>query len=81
MRCVRSAAKLAEDVCLQCWEYIHVYLYVDRRVGEIAAPEGWCTTIMCAFSRFQEVCCGTSDVYGWSRMRESLSGSLSMSSM
>ncbi len=81
MRCVRYASKLANDVCLQCWEYSHMYLSVDRRVGENAFPEGWCTPIMCAFSRFQEVCDGTSDVYGWSRMRESLSGSLSVSSM
>ena len=72
MRCVRSATKLAEEVCLQCWEYSHMYLSMDRRVGETAAPEGWCTLIICAFSRFQEVCGGTSDVYGWSRLRKSL---------
>ena len=81
MMCVGSATKLAEDVCLQCWEYRHVYLYVDRRVGEAAAPEGWCTPIMRALSRSHEMCGGTRDVYGWSRIRESLSGSLSMSSM
>ena len=40
MRCVRSATNLAEDVCVRCWEYSHVYLSVDRRVGEAAAPEG-----------------------------------------
>ena len=81
MRCVRSATKLAEEVCLQCWEYSHMYLSVDRRVGETAAPEGWCTPIICAFSRFQKVRGATSDVYGWSRMRESLPGSLSISSV
>jgi hypothetical protein len=81
MRCVRSATKLAEEVCLQCWEYSHMYLFVVKRVGEIAAPEVWCTPIICAFGRFQEVCGGTRDVYGWSRMRESLSGSLSVSSL
>jgi hypothetical protein len=81
IRCVKFAAKMAEAVCLQCWECSHVYLSVDRRVGETAAPEGWCTPIVCALSRFHEVCGGTSDVYEWSRMRESLSGSLSVSSM
>ena len=40
MRCARSATKLAEDVCLRCCEYSHVYLSVDRRVGETAAPGG-----------------------------------------
>jgi hypothetical protein len=35
-----SATKLFEDVCLQCWECSHVYLSVERRVGETAAPEG-----------------------------------------
>jgi hypothetical protein len=58
-----------------------MYISVDRRVGETAASEGWCTPIICVFTRFQEVRGGTSDVYGWSCMRESLSGSLSMSSM
>ena len=36
---------------------------------------------MCVFNRFQEVFGGTRDVYGSSRLRESLSGSLSLSSM
>ncbi len=36
---------------------------------------------MCVFSRFQEVFGGTRDVYGSARLRESLSGSLSLSSM
>ena len=58
-----------------------MYLSVDRRLGETAAPEGWCTPIIFAFSRFREVFGGTSDVHGWSCVRESLSGSLSMSSM
>ncbi len=49
MSCVRSAMKLAAGVCLQCWEYSHAYLFVDKRVGETAAPEGWCTPIMYAF--------------------------------
>ena len=40
MMCVRYATKLAEDACLQCWEYSHVYLSMDRRVGETAALEG-----------------------------------------
>ena len=81
MRCVRSVTKLAEEVCLQCLEYRHVYLSVDRKVGETAAPKGWCTPIIFAFSRFQELCGGTRDVYGWSCIRESLSRSLSISSM
>ena len=81
MRCVRFVTKWAEEVCLQCWEYSYVYLSVDRREGETAAPEGWCTPIIFAFIRFQEVCGGTRDVYGWSCIRESLLGSLSMSSM
>ena len=81
MRCVRFVAKLAEEVCWRSLEYRHVYLSVDRRVGETAAPEGLCTPIIFAFSRFQEVCGGTRDVYGWSCIRESLSGSLSISPM
>ena len=36
---------------------------------------------MCAFSLFQEVFGGTRVVYGAFRLRESLSGSLSVSSM
>ncbi len=80
MRCVRFATNLAEDVCSQRWEYNHMYLFVDKRVGETAAPEGWFNPIICAFSRFQEVCGGTRDVYGWSCMRESLPRSLSTSS-
>ena len=62
IRC-RSTAKLAEAVCLRCWDCSHVYLSVDRRVGETTAPEGWCAPIMCVLSRFQEVCRGASDVY------------------
>ncbi len=79
MRCVRSATKLDEEVCFQCCEYSHTYLSVDKRVGETAAREGWYTFIICAFSWIQEVCGGTRDVYGWSFLRESLSGSLSLS--
>jgi hypothetical protein len=79
MRCVRSATKLSKEVCLQCWEYSHMYLSVDKRVDETATPEGGYTPIICVFSRLQEVCGGTRDVYGLSGMRESLSGSLSMS--
>ncbi len=81
MICIRSATKLAAEVCLQCSEYSHAYLSVDKRVGETAAPEGWCTPIMCAFIWLQEVCGGTRDVYGSSRLREYLSGSLSRSLM
>ena len=41
MRCVRSSAtKLVEEVCLQCWDYSHMYIFVDKRVGETAALEG-----------------------------------------
>ena len=81
MQCVRSATKLAEEVRLQCWEYNHMYLSVDKRKSEAAAPERWCTSIICEFSWFQEVCGGTRDVYGWSRMWASLSVSLSGSSI
>jgi hypothetical protein len=74
MRCVRSVTKLAAEVCLQCWEYSHAYLFVDKRVGETAAPEGWCTPIRCAFRRFQEVCGDTRDVHGSSRLMKPMSG-------
>ncbi len=40
MRCARSAMKSVEEVCLQCWEYSHAYRFVDKRVGETAAPVG-----------------------------------------
>ncbi len=78
MRCVRSVMKLDSEVCLQCCEYSHAYLSVDKRVSDTAVPEGWCTPIMCVFRWFQVLCGGTRDVYGSSRLRESLSGSLSM---
>ncbi len=81
MRCIRSATKLAEDVCLKCWEYSIAYLSGNKRLDETTAPEGCYTPIMCVFSRFQEVCGGTRYVHGPSRLRESLSGSLSTSSM
>jgi hypothetical protein len=64
MRCVRSVAILASEVCLLCWEYSHAYLSVDKRVSDTAAPEGWCTPIMCVFRLFRVVCGGTRDVYG-----------------
>ncbi len=67
--------KSGEGVCFRCWEYSHAYRSVDRRVGEIAAP------VMCVFSLFQDVFGCTRDVYGAFRWRESLSGSLSKSSM
>ena len=66
MRCVRSARKLAEEVCLPCWENSYTHLYVNNGVGETMAPEEWCTPIICAFSQFQEVCDGSRDLYGWS---------------
>ncbi len=40
LRCARSAMKSAEEVCLQCWEYSHAYRFVDKRVGDTAAPAG-----------------------------------------
>ena len=73
--------KSVEGVCFWCWEYSHAYRSTDRRVGEIAAPVCLCTPIICVFSLFQGVFGCTSDAYGASRCRESLSGSLSMSSM
>ena len=81
MRCVRSVVKSVEGVCFRCWEYSHAYRSVDRRVGEIAAPDWLCTPIICVLSLFQGVSGCTRDAYGASRWRESLSGSLSMSSM
>ncbi len=73
--------KSVELVCVRCWEYSHAHRSADRRVGEIAAPVWLCTPIMRALSLFQDVFVGTIDAYGASRWRESLSGSLSMSSM
>ena len=46
IRWARSVMKSAEGVCLQCWEYSHAYLSLDKRVGDTAAPAGWCTPIM-----------------------------------
>jgi hypothetical protein len=73
--------KSVEGVCFRCWEYSHAYRSADRRVGETAAPVWLCTPIMCALSLFQDVFGCTRDAYEASRLRESLSGSLSMSSM
>ena len=73
--------KSVERVCFRCWEYSHAYRSSDRRVGEIAAPVWLCTPIMCVFSLFQDVFGCSRDAYGAFRWRESLSGSLSMSSM
>ena len=76
-----SAMKSVEGVCFRCWEYSHAYRSADRRVGETAAPVWLCTPITCALSLFQDVFGCTRDAYEASRLRESLSGSLSMSSM
>ena len=50
-------------------------------MGETAAPVWWCIPIMDVFSLFQDVLGCTRDAYGTFRWRESLSGSLSVSSM
>ena len=73
--------KSVEEVCFRCWEYSHAYLSADMRVGEIVVPVWQCTPIICVLSLFQGVFGCTRDVYGAFRWRESLSGSLSLSSM
>ncbi len=73
--------KSVEGVFFRCWEYSHAYRSADRRVGEIAAPVWLYTPIICVLSLFQGVFGCTRDAYEAFRWRESLSRSLSMSSM
>jgi len=50
-------------------------------MGEVAATDGRCTPILLVVSLFQVVFGGTCVVYEVGRGRESMSGSLSVSSM
>ncbi len=58
-----------------------MYLSRDSSVGETVAPDGRCILILLVVSLFQVVLGGTCAVYEVGRGRESLSGSLSVSSM
>ena len=61
--------------------YSHLYLSGGSSVGEAAAPDGRCTPILLLVSLFHVVLGGTCVAYEAGRGRESLSGSLSVSSM
>ena len=56
--------KSVEGVCLQCWEYSHAYLSLDRRVGDTAALWGdvplSCERLACSMMCLveQEICMG-----------------------
>ncbi len=81
MRCVRYAIKSIEEVCLQCWEYSHAYRFVDKRGAETAALWG-SVPLSCERLACSKMCLvAQRDVYGASRLKEALSGSLSVSSM
>ena len=61
--------------------YSHSYLSGDSSVGEAAAPDGRCNPILLVVTLFQVMFGGMCVAYEVGRGMESLSGSLSVSSM
>jgi hypothetical protein len=73
--------KLVVGEYVACWVYSHLYLAMDKSVGEAAAPDGRCTPILLVPCLFQVALGGTKEVYDVGLGKESLSKSLSMSSI
>jgi hypothetical protein len=81
MGLVSSWVKSVVGDWVPCLVYSHSYLSWDRSVGKTAAPDVRCTPILLVLCLFYLVLGGTWEVYAVNLRRESLSGSLSPSSM